>query len=102
MLPFRLVYHEDYDLHLGEHVFPSQKYRLIRESLLRDRFAMVEDFVQPEPARDEDILLVHDPGWVKKLKTGTLTYYEIVQLEIPYSRHVVEGFWLAAGGSLLA
>ena len=26
MLPFRLVYHEQYDLHLGSHVFPSKKY----------------------------------------------------------------------------
>ena len=31
MLPFKLVYHERYDLNLGEHVFPSQKYRLVRE-----------------------------------------------------------------------
>jgi len=39
MLPFKLVYHPGYDLNLGEHVFPSQKYRLIRERLLADAFA---------------------------------------------------------------
>ena len=54
MLPFRLVYHDGYDLSLGDHVFPSQKYRLIRDSLLRDRFACPEDFVEPRPASDED------------------------------------------------
>jgi len=27
MLPFRLVYHERYDLHFGEHVFPSKKFK---------------------------------------------------------------------------
>ncbi|HWB99313.1 MAG TPA: hypothetical protein VG672_21540 [Bryobacteraceae bacterium] len=83
MLPFRLVYHEGYDLSLGDHVFPSQKYRLIREAMLRDRFATQEDFVRPEPAPDEDLMLAHEPGWVQRLKTGTLTYAEIVQLEIP-------------------
>jgi acetoin utilization deacetylase AcuC-like enzyme len=102
MLPFRLVYHDGYDLHLGEHVFPSQKFRYIRDRLLRERFATAEDFVQPQPAPDEDILLVHDPGWVQRLKTGTLSYHEILRLEVPYSRQLVEAFWLAAGGTTLA
>ena len=102
MLPFPLVYHDAYDLHLGEHVFPSQKYRWIRERLLIDRLAAPEDFVTPEPASDEDILLVHEPGWVERLKHGTLGYQELVRLEIPYSRKTMEAFWLAAGGSLLA
>ena len=34
MLPFKLVYHDGYDLRLGPHVFPSQKYRLIRDALV--------------------------------------------------------------------
>ena len=102
MLPYRLVYHEGYDLRLGDHVFPSQKYRFIHDRLLRDRFAAAEDFVRPEPASDADILAVHEPGWVQRLQTGTLSYQEIMQLEVPYSRELVEAFWLAAGGSILA
>jgi acetoin utilization deacetylase AcuC-like enzyme len=102
MLPFKLVYHPDYDLNLGEHVFPSQKYRLIRDRLLADKFAAAEDFVAPEPASDDDILAVHDAAWVHRLRTGTLTYYDILKLEIPYSRKMVDAFWLAAGGTTLA
>ena len=102
MLPFHLVYHEHYDLNLGHHVFPSEKFRLIRERLLADGFATAEDFVRPEPAPDEDLMLVHDRGWVKRLKTGTLSYEEILQLEIPYSPEMVRGFCLAAGGTTLA
>src|SRR5262245_2047744 len=102
MLPFRLVYHEGYDLNLGEHIFSAQKYRLIRERLLAEAFAGPEDFVSPEPATDEDMLLVHDPAWVRKLRSGTLSYLDILKLEIPYSRKMVEGFWLATGGSILA
>ncbi|HXF28177.1 MAG TPA: histone deacetylase, partial [Bryobacteraceae bacterium] len=49
-----------------------------------------------------DILLVHTPRWVHRLKTGTLDPAEILKLEIPYSREMVEAFWLAAGGSILA
>ncbi|HUI53595.1 MAG TPA: histone deacetylase [Bryobacteraceae bacterium] len=102
MLPFRLVYSEEYDLHLGDHVFPSKKYKWLHDRLIHTRFAAPEDFVAPEPATDQDILLVHGSEWVAKLRSGTLTYQDILRLEIPYSRQVVEAFWLAAGGTTLA
>ncbi len=101
MLPFKLVYHDGYDLHLGSHVFPSKKYRMIHDRLLADGFAQPEDFVTPEPATDEDLLLVHQRGWVMRLKNGTLDYLELMKLEIPYSHKMVEAFWLAAGGTTL-
>ncbi|MBS1859969.1 MAG: histone deacetylase [Acidobacteria bacterium] len=102
MLPYKLVYHERYFLNLGDHVFPAHKFRWLRDRLLRTRFAGEGDFVTPEPATDDDIRLVHDDEWVAKLRTGTLSYAEILRLEIPYSRQMVEAFWLAAGGTLLA
>jgi acetoin utilization deacetylase AcuC-like enzyme len=102
LLPFKLVYHDGYDLNLGAHVFPSQKYRLIRHRLVSDGFAGPEDFVEPEPATDDDLLLVHQRGWITRLKNGTLDYLELMKLEIPYSQKMVEAFWLAAGGTTLA
>ena len=33
----KVVYSAQYDLNLGNHVFPSIKYRLIKEKLLRDQ-----------------------------------------------------------------
>lgn len=102
MLPFRLIYHEGYDLNLGNHVFPSRKFRLIRNRMLAEGFAAESDFLEPEAAPDEDLLLVHQPGWVERLKHGTLSYHEVLQLEIPYSRQMVEAFLLAAGGTTLA
>jgi acetoin utilization deacetylase AcuC-like enzyme len=101
-LYFKLIYHPGYDLNLGEHVFPACKYRLIHDRLLEEGFAEPADFIEPQPAGDEDVLRVHDPGWVHRLKTGTLTQAEILQLEIPYSREMVGAFWLAAGGTILA
>ncbi len=102
MLSFPLIYHDDYDLNFGDHVFPSVKYKLIRDRMLGEGFATADDFLQPQPATDEDLMLVHDRGWVTRLKHGTLSYHEILQLEIPYSRPMVEAFWLAAGGTTLA
>jgi acetoin utilization deacetylase AcuC-like enzyme len=102
MLPFKLVYHERYDLNLGAHVFPSQKFRLIAEALLAEGIATKADFLGPEPASDEDILRVHTADWVRKLKTGALTASEVMKLEVPYSPELVEAVWLAAGGTILA
>jgi acetoin utilization deacetylase AcuC-like enzyme len=102
MLPFKLIYHEGYDLNLGPHVFPSQKYRMIRERLLQEGFAEERDLLAPEPASEEQLLLVHDRDWVERLRTGTLSYQDVMRLEIPYSRQMVDAFWLAAGGTLLA
>ncbi len=102
MLPFKLIYHDAYDLNLGSHVFPSRKYKMIHDRLLATGFAQPEDFLTPQPASDEDVLRVHDAAWVRKLKEGTLDYLELMTLEIPYSREMVRAAWLAAGGTIEA
>ena len=102
MLPFKLVYSDDYYLPIGSHVFPAEKYKCIYDRLLASGIAEPSDFVTPHPAADQDVLLVHTPQYVHKLKTGTLTALEELELEVPYSPELVRAFWLAAGGSVLA
>src|SRR5207245_5163100 len=102
MLPFRLIYSDDYYLPIGSHVFPAEKYRLVHRRLLETKIAEPADFLTPQPASDQDILLVHKPEYVNKLKNGTLSPLEEMQMEIPYSPGLVRAFWLAAGGSILA
>src|ERR1035441_1080906 len=98
MLPYRLVYHERYDLHLGDHVFPAKKNRWLKNRMLRFRLAQPEEFAEPEAAQR----VMGDAEWVANLRTGTLSYQDILRLEIPSSPQMVEAFWLAAGGSMLA
>jgi acetoin utilization deacetylase AcuC-like enzyme len=102
VLPLKLIYDDRYDLNLGAHVFPSQKYRLVYERLLQDGIASQEDFLKPTQASDEDILRVHSQDYVYKLKTGSLTRAEVMRMEVPYSAELIEACWLAAGGSILA
>jgi acetoin utilization deacetylase AcuC-like enzyme len=102
MLPFKLIYSPAYYLPIGAHVFPAEKYRRIHDKLLEDRVADADDFLEPAPAAEEDILLVHTPEYVNKLSTGTLSLREEMEMEIPYSRELVDAFWVAAGGSILA
>ncbi len=102
MLPFKLIYSDDYYLPIGSHVFPAEKYKRIHDRLLATDVAVTSDFVTPSPATDQDVLLVHTPLYVEKLKTGTLSAREELELEVPYSPELVRAFWLAAGGSILA
>jgi acetoin utilization deacetylase AcuC-like enzyme len=102
MLPFKLIYSDAYHLPIGAHVFPAEKYRRVRDHLLATGVVKDSDFLEPQPATDQDILLVHKPEYVQKLKTGTLSPREEMEMEVPYSPELVNAFWLAAGGSILA
>src|SRR6266496_3165301 len=102
MLPFKLIYSDNYFLPIGQHVFPAEKYLRVHDKLIETGIADQADFLSPRPSSDQDILLVHTPQYVNKLKTGTLSAREELELEIPYSPELVDAFWLAAGGSILA
>ncbi len=102
MLPFKIVYGEQCILPMGTHVFPADKYRKIAERILQSHLAESSDFVEPVRASDEDVLLVHTPLYVEKLKKGMLSTREELELEVPYSPELVEAFYVMTGGSILA
>ena len=102
MLPFKLLFHPGFTVDLGPHVFPAQKYRLVRERLLETGIADHADLVRPRAAGDEDVLRVHTADYVRKLKSGDLSAPERLALEVPWSRALVEGVWLAAGAAIEA
>lgn len=82
--PFKFIYCDQYwIIDLGEHVFPVKKYRLIYENLLY-MGAKKENFLTPQPASEEELLLVHTSKYLRKLKTGSLSHSEVLTLELPY------------------
>lgn len=92
----KIVYGARYHIDIGLHVFPTGKYRLIRERLSD------VDVVEPERATWEQLALVHTAEYLEKLRTGTLTPEDIAQLELPWSMELVEGFRLMVGGTITA
>jgi acetoin utilization deacetylase AcuC-like enzyme len=102
VLPFKVLSHAGFTVDLGPHVFPAQKYRLVRERLLEAGIADHADVVIPRAADDEDVLRVHTAGYVRKIKGGTLSPAELRTLEVPWSPGLVEGVWLAAGAAIEA
>jgi acetoin utilization deacetylase AcuC-like enzyme len=100
--PFKFVYCDEYwMIDIGKHVFPVRKYRLIYERLIA-LGAKRENFLEPSPALDEDLLRVHSARYIRRLKAGELSTAEIRMLELPYSPDLVKFAWLYAGGTILA
>lgn len=99
----RLVYSKDYAVDIGQHVFPTSKYKLIKDQIIRDSSLKERvDFVTPRKAREEDILLAHDKSYMHKLKTGTLSREEMIRMELPYSKQLVDASMFCCGGTILA
>ncbi len=97
----KVVYSDNYFLNFGStHVFPIEKYRLVYDEV--SRFVDPTQFVEPRPASDEEILLVHDFNYIQKLKSGRLSDAEVMAAEIPFSPELVDAFRMATGGTVLA
>lgn len=100
--PFKFIYSENYWMvDLGNHVFPVEKYRIIYEKLL-NMGTKRERILAPQPANEDDLLLIHTSKYLKKLKTGDLSLSEIMTMEIPFSPQLLGFALLHVGGTILA
>lgn len=96
----QVVYSPLYNVDIGEHIFPTIKYRLIHDSLIKKDILKKEDFVTPEIAKDSDILLAHTKEYLNKMKKGYFTPQELLTLELPFSVSVFKASLLCAGGTI--
>jgi acetoin utilization deacetylase AcuC-like enzyme len=90
-----LVYSAGYQIDIGPHVFPTEKYRLVADQL---KIATIE----PEPATWDQLGLVHTAEYLERLRTGRMETADIAQLELPWSAEMVDGFRLMVGGTITA
>jgi len=94
------VYSDGYYADIGVHVFPVEKYRLVYEQL-KTRRVMRADAIEPEPASETDLLLVHDQDYVDDLVHARLTP-RTASSELPISEAIIRAFLLVAGGTIRA
>src|SRR5690348_1699080 len=96
-----IVWHAAYEVDIGPHPFPTRKYHLVRERLLREGTVAPADLIEAAPASDEQVALVHTTEYIRKIKTGTLSREDQLVLEVPFSPALREAAWITAGGSTL-
>ncbi len=100
---YRIFYSLYYYAEIGEnHVFPIRKFELVRDKLLAEGTLQPSEIVEPEPAKIEDVLLVHTEDYVTRLRNGTLTTKEIRKLGLPWSEALVRRSFLATSGTVNA
>jgi len=72
------------------HRFPVEKYRELRKRLEAEvRAGAALEFVEPHAATDEELLRVHERGYVGRVMAGTLTPAEVRRIGFPWSEALV-------------
>ncbi len=85
-----------------DHRFPIQKYRLLREKIQKAGFVSPDDMVESFAASDEQILRVHIPEYLEKLKTNSLSEKEERRIGLPWSPALLERSRRSVGGTIWA
>jgi acetoin utilization deacetylase AcuC-like enzyme len=98
----RLFPSDRYPLPLPEgHSFPAAKYGLLRRRLEAHAAAGVDlRFVEPHAATDEELLRVHDRGYVGRVLAGTLSKDEQRRIGFPWSPALVERSLRSTGAAV--
>ena len=100
-LPAPVVFSPEYECEIGPHVFPTQKFRLVRDGLIAAGLLEGVDVVCPEAAPREDLLLVHTAEYLEDLDQLRWTARTRMS-ELPLTAGVVRAYVLAAGGTTRA
>jgi acetoin utilization deacetylase AcuC-like enzyme len=98
----RLFPSDRYPLPLPDgHRFPAEKYRLLRQRLEGHAAAGATlEFVEPHAATDDELLRVHDRGYVGRVLAGRLSRDEIRRIGFPWSPQLVERSLRSTGAAI--
>jgi acetoin utilization deacetylase AcuC-like enzyme len=97
----KVFYSDQFVLPLPEgHRFPMNKYSMLRERVEIADICGPGELRLPHAVTDEEILRAHNPDYLNKVVTGTLTDKEIRRIGFPWSERMVERSRRASGGTL--
>jgi acetoin utilization deacetylase AcuC-like enzyme len=87
----RLFPSDRWPLSLPEgHRFPAAKYTLLRQRLEAHAAAGAPlEFIEPHAATDDELVRVHDRGYVGRVLAGTLSAAEVRRIGFPWSPELV-------------
>ncbi|MDW8056112.1 MAG: histone deacetylase [Elusimicrobiota bacterium] len=94
------MYSKKYEVDLGNHPFITKKYKLIKEKL-ENEFRELQ-FIEPTPAQPDVLLKVHTNEYVTKVLNLALTTEEILRLEIPLTKEIIEASLICVNGTIQA
>ena len=97
----KVFYSDQFVLPLPKgHRFPMNKYSMLRERVEKAGLCGPGELRAPHAVTDEEVLRAHDPNYLKKVITGTLSDKEMRRIGFPWSERMVERSRRASGGTL--
>ena len=96
-----VVWSPRYEVDIGAHVFPTVKYRLVRDRLLEEGTISPDDVMEPVPASLAEVALTHTDEYLDKIVRGAFSAAEVMRLELPFSPGLREASLLCSGGTTL-
>jgi len=99
--PSAYVHHPDYYSDVGAHVLKTRKYRETYERFRAEMTIPDAPFFEPRPATVEEVLLVHTREYVDDL-LGYRHTHRTLASELPITKEVIDSYFLATGGTVLA
>jgi acetoin utilization deacetylase AcuC-like enzyme len=84
------------------HAFPMVKYRRLFEAVRGRAAAWGIELREPAPATDEDLLRVHCPDYVARMRGGTVRAEEMRRIGFPWSPAMVARSCLSSGATIAA
>jgi acetoin utilization deacetylase AcuC-like enzyme len=94
------VFSPHYEMDIGRHVFPTSKFRLMKEMLVRQGLVNPDEIQLSPKATDDDLLSVLTPDYLRDLRSYRHTE-RTARSELPITREIVEGCNHTAGGTIL-
>jgi acetoin utilization deacetylase AcuC-like enzyme len=76
------------------------KYELLPEQLLHEGTITLSNIFHPVHCEDEDVVRVHDPVYVTKLKDLNLSPAEVRRTGFPLTRELIEREWIIMNGTI--
>jgi acetoin utilization deacetylase AcuC-like enzyme len=95
------VHSPGYRCEIGTHVFPMEKFGLLRQRLVDAGDVAGDSFLEPAPASREDLLRAHSAEYLDDLEQLRWSQ-RTMSSELPLAADIVRAYKLAAGGTLLA
>ncbi len=96
-----VVYSPRYECDIGPHVFPTEKFRLVVERLIKDGAIDRAQILEPEPVTRADLELVHTGDYITDFLELRPTP-RVLRSELPITSAIRDASLVAAGGTLLA
>ena len=96
------IYHHKYDIPLPpNHRFMSTKFSDLFEEIKRNGLMDHAVILKPKPVAEKDLIIAHDPTYIKKIKNGCLSKVEQRRLGLNWSPELAERSFLAINGTLI-